>query len=760
MQLVSQKSTGIDPVDFFRIYHLYLYTTHHYTSQGQHMKIENTNEEVVLANVTEHGQFKIKNSAKAFGILSSGLYSNKIKAIIRELSCNAWDSHKEANKSEVQFTVHLPNSLEPWFSVRDYGLGLDHEGVTQLYTTYFESTKQNSNDFIGALGLGSKSPFSYTTNFVVTAIHSNVKRIYTAYINDHGIPAIALMDTSDTEECNGVEVNIPIENRSDFSRFAYEASQVFKWFNVLPEITGKSDLVIEKHNYEEKDLIPGVHLLSNRGTSYAVQGNIAYPINLPKDAIDENLSSILYGSSLVMHFEIGELDVAASREELSYIPLTVKSISDKITALSLSLIPLLESKISNKTTPWDQALELKLLSETALYRFAVSRLVKNQRSKLLKYSSGGITDNITLMVKEIEGRQLTLTALNRKWGSSSLSHQSALYDTKGTTQINHRYEIPIHGSFLIIVNDTNKGSVSRVNYHNKNNYAFRKKYNTVYVLDSVDKDIEERKKRINKLIKRLGSPTNVMYVSELDEKPKKQISTSSVMLAKYTATTSSYHSDRKWRWEADHGEDLNNGADRLYVALSNYSLVYQERPIDIHEFLLLASEAKLLPSGFRLFGARKSVLKDIKTNNNWKCFFTWMENEITLRLNNNLEEVIIPSVIDKRYINTSTLKHICKLNDASAYKKYILPLSSWLQNPNSDSRKEAASIAALSKLGKYFNIDINFEEIENKAKLECNRIEQLYPLLQHISSYANAEDTAIPILDYVSLIDNTTTGEE
>ena len=123
----------------------------------------------VLSNVAEVGEFRIRNSAKAFKILSAGLYANKIRAIIRELTTNALDSHTAAGTTRP-VDVHLPSSLEPRFSVRDYGTGLDHDEVTNIYTTYFESTKTNSNDFVGALGLGSKTPFSYTDNFTVTAI--------------------------------------------------------------------------------------------------------------------------------------------------------------------------------------------------------------------------------------------------------------------------------------------------------------------------------------------------------------------------------------------------------------------------------------------------------------------------------------------------------------------------------------------------------------------------------------------------------------
>jgi hypothetical protein len=119
------------------------------------MKLHNSvQNEAILSNVSQVSNFAIKSTAKSFQILSSGLYANKIRAVIRELSCNATDSHTAAGTQDTPFDVHLPNSLEPYFSIRDYGIGLSQDQVTSIYTTYFESTKSGSNDYIGALGLG------------------------------------------------------------------------------------------------------------------------------------------------------------------------------------------------------------------------------------------------------------------------------------------------------------------------------------------------------------------------------------------------------------------------------------------------------------------------------------------------------------------------------------------------------------------------------------------------------------------------------
>jgi hypothetical protein len=247
------------------------------------MILNNTpNHEAILSNVGEIGEFRIRNSAKAFSILSSGLYANKIRAIIRELSCNAVDSHVAAGRSDTPFDVHLPTPLEPWFAVRDYGVGLSHDQVTRIYTTYFESTKTGSNDFIGALGLGSKSPFSYTDNFTVAAVQNHVRGIYSAFINGDGVPSIALMSTEVTDEPNGVEIKFSVNDQYDYSRFRDEAKNVYRYFSLRPTLNIDHD--IPELKYATRDIIPGVHEYADRHTRYcsmAIMGNIAYPIDVP-----------------------------------------------------------------------------------------------------------------------------------------------------------------------------------------------------------------------------------------------------------------------------------------------------------------------------------------------------------------------------------------------------------------------------------------------------------------------------------------------
>ena len=121
------------------------------------MRIDSNTAAVESSGLGEQGAFSIKTTAAAFQLLSSGLYTNKIRAVVRELSCNAIDAHVMPGGSgkETPIEVKLPNTLDSQFYVKDSGPGLPHDKIMSLYTTYFDSSKQQSDDFIGGFGVGS-----------------------------------------------------------------------------------------------------------------------------------------------------------------------------------------------------------------------------------------------------------------------------------------------------------------------------------------------------------------------------------------------------------------------------------------------------------------------------------------------------------------------------------------------------------------------------------------------------------------------------
>lgn len=328
------------------------------------MIIDKDKSVVDRVGVATENKFTIKNSAKAFQILSSNLYSDKLSAIIREISCNAYDAHVAAGKADTPFDIHLPTYLEPWFSVIDYGTGMSDEDIQGklerkidaedgieyefwvggLYRTYFDSTKTDSNEFVGALGLGSKSPLSYVDSFMVTSNYNGVKNIYTIFKNEDNIPSITLMHSSQTDAINGIEIQISI-NPNDISEFNYKADLIYGFFKVYPNIINKVS------NYHRSEFVCSINepgwragklnygnsynrlMTANQGF-YAIQGNVHYPVSFAELKLSDSEISIFSSFSrhgtILIDFEIGELEVSASRESLHYSSATVANIKAKI----------------------------------------------------------------------------------------------------------------------------------------------------------------------------------------------------------------------------------------------------------------------------------------------------------------------------------------------------------------------------------------------------------------------------------------------
>lgn len=292
------------------------------------MIINNANRELETSEGLQVKGFSIDiNNAKAFDILSSALYKNKPLAIIRELSCNAYDAHVAAGKKDTPIHVHLPTQLEPFLSIRDEGTGMAEADIMSLYSTYFASTKTASNDFVGAFGLGSKSPFSYVDSFTVTSIFNGRKSIYSAFKNDKGVPSIAKLHDENTNSPNGVEVNVPVKNE-DVHLFVDNASKFYSTFKPFPSI----NLSINK--LEAIDVIDDISMYENNSHTINLaiinikQGNVVYPLDLK--LLTNSTPAGRYNSpyfnntyKVIIDVPIGSIEVTAGREEISYTKSTI-----------------------------------------------------------------------------------------------------------------------------------------------------------------------------------------------------------------------------------------------------------------------------------------------------------------------------------------------------------------------------------------------------------------------------------------------------
>jgi hypothetical protein len=135
---------------------------------------------------------------------------------------------------------------------------------------------------------------------------------------------------------SGLEVTFPVK-RSDFSDFRKEAEIVYRPFEVKPIVTGNSsysvkeyEVILEGTGWQIINDTSKAYSWQNNTVQVAVQGNIEYPISthIIQNHLDYPVRHLL-NEDFRLHFNIGELDIAVSREELGYDELTIKNIKHK-----------------------------------------------------------------------------------------------------------------------------------------------------------------------------------------------------------------------------------------------------------------------------------------------------------------------------------------------------------------------------------------------------------------------------------------------
>ena len=84
------------------------------------MKLVESEKIVRSRGMQQSTKCTIDITRKAFEALVGRTYKDSITAIIRELSANAIDAHRDAGTLGTPYLLKLPNDLDPNFSIRDF----------------------------------------------------------------------------------------------------------------------------------------------------------------------------------------------------------------------------------------------------------------------------------------------------------------------------------------------------------------------------------------------------------------------------------------------------------------------------------------------------------------------------------------------------------------------------------------------------------------------------------------------------------------
>lgn len=311
------------------------------------MELKNDKPVIDASGEMVEQSFSVEDQGMLFDILRNKMYNDPIRAICREITCNARDAHREVGKSDVPIEISLPTILDSRLIIRDFGPGISPERMSNVFIKYTASTKRSSNLQTGGFGLGAKTPFSYSDTFNILTIHDGVKYNYTCYIDETKVGKIALLSKEDTSESNGTQIIIPIEQK-DWDTFDFAIKEYVKYFEVTPIING---------NCTWKTL-PQVML---KGSNWKMSRQNTYDVlilvdNVPYMTSRSMLSKYIDTNWLPrsylfeMTFNVGELSLAANRESISFDEPTIKVIKQAFNIASQEQKKIFQDSVSNASS--------------------------------------------------------------------------------------------------------------------------------------------------------------------------------------------------------------------------------------------------------------------------------------------------------------------------------------------------------------------------------------------------------------------------
>ena len=536
------------------------------------------------SGVQTEKHFTVKATGKAFEILSAGLYTDPVLAVIRELSCNARDAHvaydekhNTTHKATEPFQIHLPNKAEPYFEVNDFGIGMSEEEVMTTFTTYFESTKDDSNDFIGAYGLGSKSPFAYADSFQVVSRWDGVKTTYSIFFDEERIPSIAKMGAFNTTEHNGVSVRVSVREQ-DFHQFGQKTSRILKYFKVPPDVIGGSGTFrfeqLPDNPIKGTDWFVDPSVNNYNAAFTAVMGDVPYKVNI--NQLEELLSirtfNFIKTVRIVAYFEMDELSIPPSREEIRYSEKSIKRLVRMCDNIKATLLENIEKIVADfeQLSVWESYQRIDSYARKSLklgYQGFDKILDRSEISNKLLLQF--VTDGGKISGKPSEWKHHTLRSYNKP-GPKAVN----LTRAKKLTEFNFA---PTDGTAIFLI-DIPRGAPRRLYnwWRNQNNIGHMY---AIVQTDDNEADPKEVATEYQEVLKSFGHPPNVLKASDLPKPVGNLKASTSTTKADFSTIGRPLHNHRPNRMRFNTVADDKRPTEGLYFLLSRGTTPYYGKNI-------------------------------------------------------------------------------------------------------------------------------------------------------------------------------------
>jgi len=707
--------------------------------------------------VRDERSFTIAETVDSFRALSDGLYSDKIRAVLRELSTNAADAHKEAGL-DIPFEVELPRYGNQQFRIRDFGPGMDPEKIADQYTQYFFSDKTDDNEQTGQFGLGSKSPFCYADQFMVINRHKGQKTVYSCFVresseviidedgnvtggDDGGFPAIGTLEgPMDCDEPSGLEVIIPTKG-SDYYSWEEAAKRVYKYFDLRPKLTySGSDEEVEiptvEYVYGSVEDHWGIRSGLLNGDSYVIMGNVCYPMSVKeKDNLPSHIK-LFFDTSFDLYMPVGSLQMTPSREALQNTPRNRAVLLHALEQVSEKIRKTITIEIEKAPSLWDaRNLMARMQSESTAFN-RMSRLSNVDAIKWKDKPLSTAVLNFNGFSQEIAAFEFAVERSYSRYRRDDIPESAV--------KRHRRTAIAPHHNITIVENDLKRGAFTRC----KRNIAQAEDgEDRRYFL--VEFQTDAAREGFLNLIG--GNRNHLQKVSDLPN------------LAPAKPKRSGGRSAKQLRWDGSWCEDeVDIDAGGLYVPVYKTDVKANGNHPWMEEwsFATTISDYKdVFNTDLEVYGFRGRIRKTITEDGIWEDAIDYIESEVR----DYFDVGLMQQIRDVQAISRFHTKHyhewfdaMCRICETYPYEgtpleeyaKYVLRLKK--------IRDELGNLSRYVRLISRFDLDWEGTTVPEKSFGEVTE-EMLpsYPCLQYICKYSPLVDQSLQdAVEYMLLLDS------
>lgn len=513
--------------------------------------------------VGQVAQATIKASAKLFNFFADQIYANKYVAIWRELVSNGIDAQK-INGNKTPPLITLPSILDPIAKVRDYGTGMGHEFMMTKFMAFTEaSTKENSNDFIGGFGIGSKAPLSYTEQYSIKSFQNGFLRIYSIFKDESGCPSIAFLAESMTNEPDGVEVSFPVR-QDDIQAFNDVVIETLQYFDPLPELDN-TQLKLSPIEYDSRGSNWGINL--TRVHSKLIIGGVSYPLNIHEMSYEQKIKYEklvdFTNFALDIYLPIGSVNIALSREHVTHDDNLYQTLNDIVKNLGDELGKEILKSFESCDTLWNAKDKLReSLSSSGSYS-SKSKMIQ----KYAQYKGQPLTQEVKRPCPKTYPMMMILHG-DLNWGHGCRAMKSTLAENPKWLAWDPTASFNTNSINRIVLNDAPDKPILRVRQCVEDHSGER-----ILFLSPTEDKIDWKQFLID-----LGSPPNNMieYLSAYD--PIKVIKSNSV-----NQSTRPFQAYLGPRAPSRHSSPITllPAAGGLYICMDNFNVQSSDTDIQI-----------------------------------------------------------------------------------------------------------------------------------------------------------------------------------